>query len=84
MHAHAVGIKHVPDQPLDVVIAYLQRHAQPLRSFLEATFGHPDIQALIAPFDVKCIKVILLDSARGMTADYVHVVRGSRIPHQHH
>jgi hypothetical protein len=77
------GIEHVPDQPLVVVIAYLQRHAQPLRSFLEATFRHPDVQTLIAPFDVTCIKVMLLDSARGMTADYVHVVRGSRIPHHH-
>jgi hypothetical protein len=66
-----------------VVIAYLQRHAQPLRSFLEATFRHPGVQPLIAPFDVTCIKVMLLDSARGMTADYVHVVRGSRIPHHH-
>ena len=44
MHARTEGIKQAPDQPLVVVIAYQQRHAQPLRSFLEATFGHPDIQ----------------------------------------
>jgi hypothetical protein len=84
MHARGRGIERcVPDQPLVVVIAYLQRHAQPLKCFLEETFGHPDIHESIAPFDVTCIKVILLDSARGMTADYVHVVRGSRKPGQH-
>ena len=43
---------------------------------LRAT-GH---QKQIAPFSVACIKVVLIDSARGVTADYVNVIRASRKP----
>ena len=43
----------------------------------------PAINKQIAPFSVACIKVVLLDSARGMTADYVHVIRASRKPGSH-
>jgi hypothetical protein len=72
-------IAMIPNQPVVVVIVYLQRHARPLRKFLEATFNPQFVQAEFG-LDAGCIKVLLLDSARGMTADYVHVIRGSRKP----
>ena len=37
------------------------------------------VKALIAPFDDTCIKVLVVDSARGMTASFVHVIRGERL-----
>ena len=46
-------------------------------------FEQPAINKQIAPFSVACIKVVLLDSARGMTAAYVPVTRASRKPGSH-
>ena len=63
-----------------LVIAYLQRHFQSLREFLTTFLEQPAIKEQVAPLSVACIKVVLLDSARGMTADYVHVIRASRRP----
>jgi hypothetical protein len=75
MDVVARDIALIPNHPLLVVIVYLQRHARPPRTFLESTFNRQSAQELIR-FDAGCIKVLLLDSARGMTAVDVHVIRG--------
>jgi hypothetical protein len=54
-----------------------------LREYLTTFFEQPAINKQVAPFSVACIKLVLLDNARGMTADYVHVIRGSRNPGSH-
>ena len=46
---------------------------------MDATFQDMHVKALIEPFDDKCIKVLVVDSARGMTASFVHVIRGERL-----
>ena len=63
-----------------VVVVYLQRVAHPLREFLDHVFGHPAVQNLVRPFDAKNVKVWVLDTFQGLTADIVHVIRGSRQP----
>ena len=68
MDAAAHPNRLTPNQPVVVVIVYLQRHARSLRKFLEATFNPQLVQAMFG-LDAGCIKVLLLDSARGMTAD---------------
>ena len=82
-HARSRGVEPQTGTPIVLVIAYLQRHAQSLREFLTAFFEQPAIKEQVAPLSVACIKVVLLDSARGMTADYVHVIRASRRPDSH-
>ena len=81
-------LKHIIDarnsgkqhsMPLVLVLTYLHRRAAPLKTFLDATFHDMHVKALIAPFDDKCIKVLVVDSARGMTASFVHVIRGERL-----
>ena len=56
--------------PLVLVLTYLHRHAAPLKTFLDGTFQDMHVKALIAPFDDTCIKVLVVDSARGMTASF--------------
>ena len=68
-HARSRGVEPQTGTPIVLVIAYLQRHAQSLREFLTAFFEQPAIKEQVAPLSVACIKVVLLDSARGMTAD---------------
>jgi hypothetical protein len=80
VHARSRHVEPQPGSPIVLVIAYLQRHAQPLREYLAMMFEQPAMKQQIAPFDAACIKVVLLDSVRGMTADYVHVIRASRKP----
>ena len=82
-HVRPRSVKPQIGTPIVLVIAYLQRHAQSLREFLTAFFEQPAIKEQVAPLSVACIKVVLLDSARGMTADYVHVSRASRRPGSH-
>ena len=65
--------------PLVLVLTYLHRHAAPLKTFVDATFQGTHVKALLEPFDDKCIKVLVVDSARGMTASFVHVIRGERL-----
>ena len=81
-------LKHIVDakdsgkqhsMTLVLVLTYLHRHAAPLKTFLDATFQDMHVKAFIAPFDDKCIKVLVVDSARGMTASFVHVIRGERL-----
>ena len=83
VHARSRHVEPQTCNPIVLVIAYLQRHAQPLREYLATFFEQPAIKEQIAPFSAACIKVVLLDSARGMTADYVHVIRASRNPNRH-
>ena len=61
-----------------IVIVYLQRVAAPLRVFLRDVFGTLHAQGKLDPFKPEDIKVLVLDSVRGVTADYVHVIRGER------
>ena len=58
------------------VTVYLHRVAVPLREFLSTVFGA--VRMYLRPFKPEDIKVLVLDSVRGVTADYVHVVRGER------
>ena len=67
------------DYPAVLIVCYLQRIASPLRVFLHDVFNSSPLQAMLRPLNVDAaLKVVLLDSARGMTADYVHVIRSSR------
>ena len=77
-HARSRGVEPQTGNPIVLVIAYLLRHAQSLREYLRKFFERPAIIQQVAPFNAACVKVALLDSARGMTADYVHVIRASR------
>ena len=63
--------------PLVLVTCYLQRVAKPLRDFLASFLGNVDA-TFLAPYSVDAVKVVVLDSARGLTAEYVHVIRGER------
>ena len=72
------GPQSVRDKPLVIVIVYLQRVAAPLRVFLRDVFGTLHPQGKLDPFKPEDIKVLVLDSVRGVTADYVHVIRGER------
>ena len=69
--------------PLVLVIAYLHRHALSLKEYLTKVFEQQAINKQMVPFSVACMKEVLLDSARGMTADNVHVIRASRNPGSH-
>ena len=72
------GPQSVRNRPLVIVIVYLQRVAAPLRVFLRDVFGTLHSQGKLDPFKPEDIKVLVLDSVRGVTADYVHVIRGER------
>ncbi|MFM7986754.1 MAG: hypothetical protein ACKPKO_46315 [Candidatus Fonsibacter sp.] len=65
--------------PLVLVLTYLHRRATPLNTFLDATFQNTHVKGLIEPFDDKCINVLVVESARGMTTSFVHVIRGERL-----
>jgi hypothetical protein len=79
------GVLPSSSGPLVVVIVYLHRVAVPLQQFLLGVFKRPTLwdlgQGLAAYKDVPVeylVKVMVLDSVRGITADYVHVIRGER------
>ena len=81
------GVLPSSSGPLVVVIVYLHRVAVPLQQFLLGVFKWPTLwdlgQGLAAYKDVPVedlVKVMVLDSVRGITADYVHVIRGERQP----
>ena len=82
-HARLRSVDPQTGNQIVLVVAYLNRHALSLKEYLTKVFEQPAINKQIAPFSVACIKVVLLDSARGMTADYVHVIRASRKPGGH-
>jgi hypothetical protein len=65
-------------KPVVLVLCYLSRLSLPLQHFLESLLVHPDIVHEILPFTQKDVKVMLVDSARGITGHYCHVVRGRR------
>ena len=61
-----------------LVVCYLHRLATPLRAYLDAVFSAEFVGQLFPIFARPIVKVALVDSIRGVTADLVHVVRGRR------
>ena len=81
------GVPPSSSGPLVVVIVYLHRVAVPLQQFLLGIFKWPALWDLGQGLDAykgvpveDIVKVMVLDSVRGITADYVHVARGERQP----